>query len=557
MAACLSMPAVCPAEELVPMAVKRVKTFIFAIVVVLIIVLAVGLIRRLTSDVPVVYDDIENHYKYGSTGGERSSGLQPGFGIPYWIWVILPELFPEHLPDQTPGRGYASFGMLYEPGRDPRFELPIGISTRLTQGIDRVYFNCASCHTGSVRETPSSDPQYVIGMPSNTFDLGRFGRFLFDVAGDRRMTPEYVMAEIADMQALRAREYPQSPGYRPADLDFINRLTFKFIGVYLLRDHLLNVKGQLSHLDPFMWGPGRVDTFNTPKAFLGFRMDNASPKELLGIVDFPSIWFQKGRRGMQLHWDGNNTSVDERNLSAAFGTGATPPTLDKEKVLRVADFLWDQAEPPAFPEARIDKALAPQGAPIYRQYCWGCHGNRRPPFKGDGEDERVGTVVPIDTIGTDRWRLDSYTPELASAQNMLYAGFPKIGEDACKDQPQNREDCYPARFSHFRKTYGYANMPLDGLWLRAPYLHNGSVPNLRELLEPSDQRTTVFYLGNDVYDYDNVGFVYDVEAQHGRSLWKLDTRVPGNGNQGHEGPAYGTELSPEDKKALIEYLKTF
>ena len=44
---------------------------------------------------------------------------------------------------------------------------------------------------------------------------------------------------------------------------------------------------------------------------------------------------------------------------------------------------------------------------------------------------------------------------------------------------------YPRRFSHFRKTYGYANMPLDGVWLRAPYLHNGSVPTLRDLLNPA------------------------------------------------------------------------
>ncbi|PON10316.1 hypothetical protein C2W62_50725, partial [Candidatus Entotheonella serta] len=160
-------------------------------------------------------------------------------------------------------------------------------------------------------------------------------------------------------------------------------------------------------------------------------------------------------------------------------------------------------------------------------------------------------------IQTDRWRLDSYTLELAAAQNMLYAGFPKIGEEACADQPRNRADCYPARFSHFRKTYGYANMPFDGLWLRAPYLHNGSVPNLRQLLEPSDGRTEVFYIGNDVYDYDNVGFVYDVEKQNGRRFWRFDTNVPGNGNQGHEGQAYGTALSPEDKDALIEYLKTF
>ena len=58
----------------------------------------------------------------------------------------------------------------------------------------------------------------------------------------------------------------------------------------------------------------------------------------------------------------------------------------------------------------------------------------------------------------------------------------------------------PWKFSHFRKTDGYANMPLDGVWLRAPYLHNGSVPTLRALLFP-EERPAVFYRGYDVYDW--------------------------------------------------------
>jgi len=77
----------------------------------------------------------------------------------------------------------------------------------------------------------------------------------------------------------------------------------------------------------------------------------------------------------------------------------------------------------------------------------------------------------------------------AAEQGNLYAAFP--GE----------------RFSHFRKTGGYANLPLDGIWLRAPYLHNGSVPTLRDLLEPAAKRPALFYRGYDVYDPAKVGFV--------------------------------------------------
>ena len=151
---------------------------------------------------------------------------------------------------------------------------------------------------------------------------------------------------------------------------------------------------------------------------------------------------------MQLHWDGNNTSVDERNLSAAFGTGAYPPTLDVDRVLRTAKWL-ETAKPLAYPY-QIDGSLAAQGQHIYEEYCTRCHGTREPPFRHDPPppNELVGTVVPIEKIGTDRWRLDSYTWVLAVNQSTLYAGYEK---DWGFDPP------YPQRFSHFRKQPGYAN----------------------------------------------------------------------------------------------------
>src|SRR5271169_242095 len=126
---------------------------------------------RFTSDVPVVYASNEDHFKYGSTGGERSSG------IPYSIWMALPELFPQYLP----GKGYQSLGFLYEPGKD----LPIGVSERKVQGLNRVFLNCAVCHVGSVRDTPASAPRFIVGMPSNSVDLQGFERFLSAVALDK------------------------------------------------------------------------------------------------------------------------------------------------------------------------------------------------------------------------------------------------------------------------------------------------------------------------------------------------------------------------------------
>ena len=112
----------------------------------------------------------------------------------------------------------------------------------------------------------------------------------------------------------------------------------------------------------------------------------------------------------------------------------------------------------------------------------------------------------------------------------------------------------PYQFKHFRKTNGYANHPLDGIWLRAPYLHNGSVPTLRALLDAPEQRPPSFYRGYDLYDQKNVGFVSDVPTAHGQVFTKYDTSVPGNSNSGH---IYGTTLTETDKQAIVEYMKTF
>jgi len=99
---------------------------------------------------------------------------------------------------------------------------------------------------------------------------------------------------------------------------------------------------------------------------------------------------------------------------------------------------------------------------------------------------------------------------------------------------------------------GYNPPFLDGLWLRAPYLHNGSVPTLRDLLNPPAQRPQVFWRGYDLYDPVNVGFVTR-GADAERIGTRYDTRERANGNQGH---VFGTTLLPMQKDALVEYLKT-
>jgi hypothetical protein len=522
------------------------RAVVWLSLVVLLTGLAVGgyFAWRLSRDRAETFADPVAQFKYGSTGGDRN------FGLPYAMWEAMPTLFRDLMPPGREDEGWAAFGLIYEDPADLPPELghrrPVGTSLRNHMGIDRIFLNCAGCHAGSVRTAEGAEPLIVAGMPSNTVDLSAFQSFLARAAVDERFSADRFLAEI-DAQGI--------------EIDGVNRLALRVAGVGIVRERLLAIVDRFDdfvHNEP-TFGPGRFDTFNPAKALLNWDFDQIPERERIGVVDFPSVFLQAPKQGMQLHWDGNNTKVSERNRSAAFGTGATPPILDHDSMKRFKDWL-EIAEPPRFPDVfpgQFDPAIAEQGAPIYARECARCHGASGRDFTG----EYVGKVTPIAEIGTDRARLDNYTHDLAVNQNVLYADF---GQE---------------RFQTFRKTDGYANAPLDGLWLRAPYLHNGSVPTLEALLSPPPERPQMFLRGSDIYDPRAVGFVSD-PARVDPAAWPHlfcyvtdaaaladcpagapemngacdDGPCRGNGNGGH---LYGTALPADEKRALIEHLKTF
>jgi hypothetical protein len=99
----------------------------------------------------------------------------------------------------------------------------------------------------------------------------------------------------------------------------------------------------------------------------------------------------------------------------------------------------------------------------------------------------------------------------------------------------------------------YESRVLHGIWATAPYLHNGSVPNLWELLTPPDQRKPFFMVGSKAYDRVNVGYVTDSSPFKDGKLVVGSEAVPGNSNAGHD---FGTKTLTDDEKwQLIEYLK--
>ena len=179
----MSQPQTAAPPPYVPAAVverrARRKRIIGLIVVVIALIAAIGVFvwYELFREVPVHYADDTDHYKYGSIGNES------GGGIPYWIWLALPRVFPEHLPGDG---GYASLGMIFEQGKwdgDHWIggEVPIGFSKK-TIGFPRVAMNCALCHTTAVRGPGEVTPRVYPAGPSQQLNPQAYLRFLFACA---------------------------------------------------------------------------------------------------------------------------------------------------------------------------------------------------------------------------------------------------------------------------------------------------------------------------------------------------------------------------------------
>jgi hypothetical protein len=101
----------------------------------------------------------------------------------------------------------------------------------------------------------------------------------------------------------------------------------------------------------------------------------------------------------------------------------------------------------------------------------------------------------------------------------------------------------------------YKARPLNGVWSSAPFLHNGSVPNLYQLLLPAKDRVKKFYIGSMEFDPKNVGY----DTIQVKESFLFDTSLAGNSNSGHEyGAGYGglPALTDEERWQLIEYIKT-
>lgn len=488
--------------------------------------------------------------------------------------------------------------------------LPVGFTASGPQGSEAAGMTCAACHT---RQIAADGKEYRIdGGPA----IVDFQSFLADldaavarVLGDEAAFQTFAQAVLGpaaspdDAAALRdsvkgwylryhtliMRALP-TPAWGPSRLDAVgmifNRLTGLDLGPppsYLIPDNIKLADAPTRY--PFLWNAARQDKTQWPgfakngNDLLGLARNLGEVYGVFGVFEpKKDLWKLYGVNYL------NNNSANFDGLGKLEGL---------IKLIGPPKWLWP-----------VDAALAHQGKAIFNRPtaeggCGECHGIRpgelpqtwATPLQDVGTDtkewdilnwkdlqtgELDHTIIPsglplrlfekTDTafemlsgsvLGTIIQNLLSPPPaalELESHVNELKRfHLPPAMQDLTgafrlpgKSSPRGEQPAPTTQFVFEARV-------MEGIWAAAPYLHNGSVPTLYDLLLPADQRPKSFKIGP-AYDITKVGLaIAQTKFDYTLNTTDCSGRNSGNSRCGHE---FGTQLPPEEKKALLEYLKT-
>ncbi len=502
----------------------------------------------------------------------------------------------------------ARFGFLVDPAQKANpnnpGNLPVGFARHQNPGSKEEFLDitCAACHTGELRyngqavRIDGGSAQHVLPSSVPTLRGGSFGQALVASLASTYYNP-WKFERFA--RNVLGQDYEaQHPQLRTA---------FK-----ASLDTFLSVAWNDTHrgLYPTEEGPGRTDAFG--------RIANASFGDAISVdnyrvanapVDYPQLWEMWTFDWVQ--WNGSAQQPMARNIGEALGVGATLnffdaagqplkgdaryPSSVRVRDLHLIEETLQRLKPPAWPEAllgSIDKPLAAQGRALFAENCAGCHVPTV--TQSNGRPVQQLKMLPVQVIGTDpgaanniadhRFDLTALQWDPAELASLDVKLHPTPTEPLDMSQlsvakglayvtafVENRAyrdaNVTPAQRPALdgfglpigvRELRAYKARPLAGVWATAPFLHNGSVPSIYQLLSPQDERATSFYKGTFEYDPRHLG--YRTEAF--TNGFVFDTRITGNHNSGHEFRAgergngvIGRLLQPEERWALLEYLK--
>jgi hypothetical protein len=489
--------------------------------------------------------------------------------------------------------------------------LPVGFVIDGDASSGFLGMTCAACHTAQIEYQKDGATQQlrIDGAPATAHfqlflteltavaratlsDADRFDKFAYAVLGNR-----YSATRAKDLKTDFAawvkqwgdfmdKSLPPSP-WGPGRLDafgmIFNRVAAKDLGI----DANFKVAdAPVSY--PFLWNASRQDKTQwnggVPNGLFIHALSR-NTGEVFGVF----ADFSPRKRTLPPPFDFSENSVKFAGLQAL-----------EEKISTL--------KPPPWP-FEIKPELVDKGRILFAQNCGSCHEEKRlpqgtwlTPVMAVGTDPKMfdnsqrtsqtgilegalspnppgsrlsnpaatGDVLATTVVGALVNEAFPFPPKLPNPNSGVWQAIRKDLENLFSDSerapdlvslldPKVRADLrshVESRLANMFKVPGepraYESRVLHGIWATAPYLHNGSVPNLWELLTPPDQRKPFFMVGSKVYDRVNVGYVTDSSPFKDGKLVVGSGAEPGNSNAGHD---FGKDLTDDDRWALIEYLK--
>lgn len=479
--------------------------------------------------------------------------------------------------------------LLIEPEHMARFRFltqhktpnnPDGLPIGFARHKEDIGLTCAACHTGQI--VYQNTAIRIDGAPA-----------LIDMIGFIKAIRDAEKATLADPQKLArfAQRLPskKKKGDPLAAARTMLEASLAWFESYLQANASTTVEGY-----------GRLDAVGRiVNQVIRYTSDPKYSAEPNAPTSFPLLW--DAPRHDYVQWIGfaGNAGAGSlgRNVGEVVGVfghvevkgyktkeeaqKGYRSTVEAQELVSMEEALHKLASPvwPLDLMPCDSKGKAVRGKELYQKNCVSCHALID---RADPNRKVTAMITGINVVGTDP----------TSASNLLHARAPSgklegsldskgqlFGKDATAltllgnvvqgiltaQKPAVARTLLYSKANGLEKTpkqgdhprsetdptvtlMSYKARPLNGIWASSPYLHNGSVPTLYDLLLPVEQRPKQFAVGSWKFDPQKVGYVYD-----GKTPWVLDTTVKGNSNQGHE---YGTQLSDEDRWALVEYLKT-
>lgn len=462
---------------------------------------------------------------------------------------------------------------------------PDGMPVGWTKGADAAGkqwfgFTCAACHTNQIEYTNPATKQALGIRIDGAPTLADFTAMSQDLVAALQAT--IVDPAKFDRFAKAVLASADSPNTRDA-----------LRGELVMQTASLDTRNKINKTD-LQYGFGRIDAIgfilNQTLAMLPGQPENAKPSD--APASYPFLWGTDQSDVVQ--WTGfaanfSGAGVMVRNggeVIGVFGRVAITKADQYESSLMIENLgsleNWvRELNSPVWPDQvlpKIDPAKASAGQALYAAACARCHqviardaaiktayhavitpiaDLRTDPTELDNLDERtyvagifegkktasiVGEVIKASTTGLNPL-VNAVTGSLLEHKRETIKGF------------ANQYATITGRPSS--SSPGYKGRPLNGIWATAPYLHNGSVPNLYELLLPEGQRSKTFILGSRAFDPVRVGFVQTATGD-GYTPFTFDVSKKGNWNTGHEylTTADGTPFTDAQRWQLVEYMKT-